>query len=901
MVFVSLIVGAGRRSAADDVAGPRDAELTFNFTGADWSAVLGWFTEEAGLSLQADAVPAGTFTFVDPDRSYDVGEALDVLNLSLLRRGYAVVRRGRLIQLIDLETENADKLISEIAQFVPADALEDRGRTDIVSSVFPLGGMSGEAAKDELSQLVGPWGRIVVLPSAKQVKVTETAEKLIGIREVLRRASASQTEIVEIPLTHTNAEELLTIARPLLGLGEGENTGEEIRISVGPLGQRVYATGSSSKTDVLRRLAEVADRPKGGDDPDAVDDDVLPVFETHPISIADSETVFDVLQTLVAGTPDARITIDPKTNAVVAFARPETQQLIRQTIDELEGNGRELKVYDLKRLDPAQALLTINKYFGVAEGVPGTGPTVDGNPTDGRLWVRGTREQIREVDRLLDELERDDSIGNLSEKVRVLAIDPDRAATAIDRAMMLWRLGGRSNSIRKVGPSPEGARRGLRTNRGSNGGEGENDNDGPLIDSDPPAGDARMNRGAATRLVVERGSPEETTEGSEGPAADIVVQMTETGLVVASEDPEALAEFEQLLLSLTDESLGDDGPKVFYLQHASVTPTAELISAILGGAESSLGSVVDSATSGMGGGMLGGLIGLAGGGGGDDDDATAKSVLTASGNVSLVPDARLNALFVQAGAADMRTIELLIETIDVPDSPVDVQTRAKPLLIPVIYQDAADIAKVVREIFGDRIEGNESGGGGGGGREPRNPREFFAMMRGDDDGASTEETKSEAPTIAIAVDEKTNSLLVVATPQDFEDVEALVRTLDEGGKDREEVVETVTVGGNVNGEVMKQALESLLGVDVKASSGSTGGSSSSGGGGSSSSGGSSGSNDESRRSADEIRRRIEFFRAMRRGGGFGGFDRGGGRGGFGGGGRGGERGGGRGGDRGGDR
>ena len=115
------------------------AELRFNFSGTNWPDVLEWFAEQADLSLQMDQVPIGSFTFADPTRSYTVSEALDVINLALMKRGYSLVRRGRMLQVIDLEVENADKLISEIAELVTPDQLEERGNSDIVSCVFPLG------------------------------------------------------------------------------------------------------------------------------------------------------------------------------------------------------------------------------------------------------------------------------------------------------------------------------------------------------------------------------------------------------------------------------------------------------------------------------------------------------------------------------------------------------------------------------------------------------------------------------------------------------------------------------------------------------------------------------------------------------------------------------------------
>lgn len=297
-------------------------ELRFNFSGTNWRDVLEWLAEQADLSLQINQLPIGTFTFADPTRSYNVSEALDVINLALMNRGYALVRRGRMIQVIDLEIENANKLISEIAELVKPDQLETRGNSDIVSCVFPLGSLTPDAAKEELEQLRGPWGRVVVLDSARQVKVTDTGENLIAIREVLESAATADTNVIEIVLKDRGADELLEIARPLLGLEAGENSGDDIRISVGLYGDRIYAAGLPGKTGLLEAIIEKADQPLAM--PDSGDGSAvsLPEFGTHIVNNADVATVFDVLQTLLAGTPEARIAVEPKTKAIVAWRDP---------------------------------------------------------------------------------------------------------------------------------------------------------------------------------------------------------------------------------------------------------------------------------------------------------------------------------------------------------------------------------------------------------------------------------------------------------------------------------------------------------------------------------------------------------------------------------------------------
>ncbi|GAA5505066.1 secretin N-terminal domain-containing protein [Novipirellula caenicola] len=894
-------------------------KFVFNFSGASWKDVLEWFSEQADLSLQIDRFPTGSVNYVDPSRSYTAAESLDILNRLLLDRGYALVRRGRMLLLIDLEVENAANLISEVAELITLDELDDRSRSDIVSCVFPLGSLTPDAARQEIAQLVGPWGRTIVLDSARQVKVTETVGKLLAIRQLLENAREADSNIVEIVLEHRGSEEMLEIARPLIGLDPGQNANDEIRISLGLYGERIYATGLPGKVALLESIIKKADKPLAVADPNGQTEVALPVFETHPVKTADSTTVFDVLQTLLAGTPDARIAVDPKTNAIVSFARPETQAMIAATIAKLEGNGQDFKVINLRRLDPAQALLTINKFFGVtAEG--GTGPIVDGDPETGRLWIRGTTDEIAMIERLIGELEGEDVLGSMSEKVRVLPYTGQAAEDALRQVQSVWSTLGRKNDIRTIRTSGSSSSSGHQMPERRVHPPQPNDNDQPSYDSGPTEDrvprlpidsrtGVRSGRGLDYQFVTAPAanddaeaqqspvstsntiSPDNRSSSSDASSpevrfqyqgSDIVIQFSPAGMIVASEDTEALDAFEALMQSFSSSaSVQSDLPTIFWLKYAKADAAAELIATILGGIDSGMSAISDplGGLGGLGGGMMG-LLGMGGGGGGGEE-SSAKSILTSTGSVSIVPDARLNALIVQANAIDLETIEIILRKIDIQESPEEIEIVAKPALIPVIYQDAKSVAEVVKSVFADKMaSANESGRGGGGGGQA-NPQDIIAALRGGGrggrgGGGGGTSTQSEPAKITVSVDERSNSLIVTATPQDFNQVRDLVLALDEGGMQTEERVEVVTLKGDIKADIVKQALESILGTSVKTTSSSTDSKSSS------SSSTSSSNGNSSTPSSDDIQRRIEMFRALRGGGG----DTGGGRtGGFGGGGR----------------
>lgn len=879
-------------------------KLRFNFSSTPWKDVLLWLSDEADLSLKADRFPSGTLSFVDPSRQYTVAEALDQINRQLLDRGFALVRRGRLLMLIDLESPLAGKYIENIAEVVSPDLLDERGESDIVKCIFPLGSMTADAADNELRQMLGPGMPMTVLASARQVVITDTVARLKAIRNVLQETTSVGMDVTELKLQHRGADEILVLARPLLGLQVDSNSNESIRIAIDPFGDRLFVAGEPSTVALLQRIVEKADQPL--DLGEGMTQEIqLPELRTYPITLADPTTVYDVMSTLLAGLPDTRMSLDPGSNNLIVFARPETHQIVQTSLDRLEGKGVQVDTIQLRRLDPSAALLTINKFFGGSDGKPGSGPIVDGDPVTRRLWIRGTAEQIRQTQELIERLEGVDTLGSLGDRIRVLPYTGQNAIDLLEQAEMMWNVSGRTNRIRMMTPAT-----------GSNSGSRMPERKIRRPDAEPnrPAGEelqdaneASLNRVrvSSTRLVMQQtgdgllperqqdragdqaataaGQPQGRSDWSPE-QAEIVVTMTAQGMVVASDDPDALRDFEELMRTLSEQTtMNTQQPTVFWLKYVKASVAGTMVTQVLGGESSGGGGgggggLLDELGGGMG--MLGGLLGFGGGGG---SGGGAGPILTATGSVSIVPDDRLNALFVQANVMDMETIELILEVIDRQESPEEVQTIARPRLIPVIYNQASDVATIVKGVFVDRIAG-ESGRGGGGGSQPR-PEEFVAALRaaaggggrGSRGGGQGQAEKSEPQKIAIAVDARSNTLIVTATPQDFAEVQMLVEQIDQAGAEAEETTSVIALNGTVNPSVVQKALESVLGRPVPTATSSSSTEQRSTG-----SGATSSSSSSSAASQGDVQRRIEFFRALQGASG-GGAPPASGRGGFGGG------------------
>jgi len=390
---------------------PGEYGLRLNFNSTPWSDVLKWLAKEAELSLQTDFFPPGTFTYRDPFRIYSVPQAMDIMNGVLLNRGYTLVRKQRALLCIDLgsgDPETIRGLIRELSEVVPAKELDSRGEYEICKTVFMLSRLSVEEAEKEVKPLLGPQGSIVPLPSANQLIVTETGGKLRLIRETIERSempdAGRMSKIVSILLKNMSAEELLSIARPLLGLKDGSNVSDELSISTDSFGTTLYATGSPEKLQKLRDIVTQVDvEPMEGKSTSTTAEQVA--VRSHNIRGSDPQTTMDVLQTQFSGQTNINLALDPKSNNIIARATPSDHKIIDEIIETLSGQTSDFEVIELDKMDTQAAILTLEKFFGKSSSKDkdgnAKGPIFYGDTIARRIMVQGTPQEVSQVRELL--------------------------------------------------------------------------------------------------------------------------------------------------------------------------------------------------------------------------------------------------------------------------------------------------------------------------------------------------------------------------------------------------------------------------------------------------------------------------------------------------------------------
>lgn len=807
---------------ADEVKDP-DGALQFAFEGARWREVIKWLSTEADLALHVDDLPTGSFTYTDPN-TFTYQAAIDRVNLFLLPQGFTLVRSGKLLSVINLSDPRGMQQLDALAKLVTADELDKQPAHDIVKCIFPLGKLKADDAVTELQPLnllTAP----AVFSKTNQVMITDTVARLQNVKKILDSFEPDTLDngtIVEsFKLENVTAEDVLTVARPHLGLATGEMVGIDVSISSDLQGKFVFVTGVEDKVNLLKGLIEQIDKP----DKLSVTDGNAELH-TYPVNGGNVDVVYNVLLTLMAG-KSVRLSMDPRASSIVALASPEDHKQIADTVDQLRTADTEFRVITLKYVDPYFAVTLLEQMLELDEAaattttsgssggydrsrdyrdyrdrdyrdrgsssrsqpaaIPQTPPKIDADPGNMRLFVRGTKEQIAQIEKIVAEIDvQAGSVVGGSRDIRLLPLKGKQAEEVLGIAAKFWRGGNPIILLRSPVQSA-------------------------------PADREREVNGSSTKETAaprEIGIPSMRllSDGNLADETAIRCQITNRGLLLQSDDTDALDKFVEHLRTISGPMASMPSPPiVFYLKHTKPEDAVRMLGELLDGGETSVeneaGSLVNgyvSSTSLL----LGSFI-------------TSREGVTTmmAGTMTVVADSRLNRLIAQGTAADIELIEGYLKIIDKDSSITSIETYGTSHVIELVHVTASEAADVIREAFAGRVaasttgrqaagqqqqggqrtqaqpqrQGNSNSNDNDGGREGGDEKRDTSKQQPQQRGGQAAPRNLE-PKMTIAVHETSNSLIVTAPEQLFLEVEKLVNLIDVRSKQTMTVIPTGNAG-----------------------------------------------------------------------------------------------------------
>lgn len=745
-------------SANETEDGPSaEGKLFLNFEGAPWRDVIQLLAESSGLALHITELPTGSFTY-DDDSEFTPDGAINRVNLFLLPQGFTLVRSGGLLSLINLSDRRSTQQLDSLARMVTTKELADLGGHEVVKCMFSLGELKAEDAVEELTALnlmTSP----AVFPRTNQLMITDTAEKLRSANKVLAGFEPDElsngTVVESFALEHVDSEDVMVVARPHLGLATGEMIGIDVSISSDPLGKTLFVTGIEDKVKLIEGLVKAVDQPRTGLMNGVTSGTA--VLETYTIEGGNVSTVYDVLQTLLAG-KDVRISSD--TDTIVALAEPDVQKEIAATVEQLAAKKADFEMIPLKTVEPAYVVSVLEEILDLPGpyddpwDFPDDLPTLNADKANMRLYVRAKPTELAQIKKIVASLDGQDggvmgSVGGGGagsvvggDTLRMFPLTGQHAIRTLETAARFWR---KQNPVFLFD---------------QDGNDELQPTEKTLDQNGTVAFDAMLAPPTKGRLLSKMPLSQE-------PA--IRCQLVPRGLLLECEDSAALSTFEDHLRTIAgpNDSVPVT-PVVYYLKYTRPNDALQTLAELLDG-----GTALKNEASGLGSGFI------------NDEGDYVGSIISSrdgamtlvAGPITIVADSRLNRLIVQGTAAAVERVEGYLKIIDKETGLTDVVTFGRSHVIELKYTKAKEVAEALRQAFAGRVAEKLDGGASATGASEA--RSNSSKSKKSSPRPTAGAGRALVPQMTIAVHEAGNSLIITAPDPLFAEVEQLVQVIDE--------------------------------------------------------------------------------------------------------------------------
>ena len=433
---VASMDAASEPAGATPKTNPDEKLMSFNFRFAPWEMVLKHFAEHAGLTLDLNVVPPGTFNYFDNGK-FTVTQSLDILNGYLSQKGYLLVRRDKFLVVVATEGGVPPNLVPQ----VPLSELSKRGRFELISVLIPVEGIDTDGAADEAQELLGPQGKIVPLTKSGKLLVTDLAGNIQRINDLLNGLEVVPTGNTPIfqsfQLKHVSVMEAEKVVRDLFGLPQRQSNGSAPAAaaaapSASP--ERDYAAfrfgreGGPWGGGFGRGGFDRGGENGGGDRGDRGGDrgGNRPQAAAPPAAAAAS-----------SGNGRIQVATDLRTNTLMVTAKPDDLKVIESALKTLDIddkannlarnlNGRntpQLEVYSVSTADSRVLIQTITSLIPSA--------IVNEDAKAKRLHVFATVDEQQQIKALIAQIDGGVEGGETALVVQLRRLDPLGAAGSL--------------------------------------------------------------------------------------------------------------------------------------------------------------------------------------------------------------------------------------------------------------------------------------------------------------------------------------------------------------------------------------------------------------------------------------------------------------------------------------
>ncbi len=222
---------AATREMPDTSAADPNA-LRLHFRGAPLESVLDYLSDAAGFIIVLDTQVHGRVDLWS-DQPVTRDEAVDLLNSVLNKNGYAAIRDGRKLTIVDKNEAKTRNIPVKTGN--DPDAIPDND--EIVTQIIPIRFVEARQLSSDLSSFVSPQATIVANEAGNSIVVTDTQSNikhLVQIIQAVDNSAEAETEIRVFRLRYANPNDVATeLGNIFPSSGSGSNTQLPIRFGGG--------------------------------------------------------------------------------------------------------------------------------------------------------------------------------------------------------------------------------------------------------------------------------------------------------------------------------------------------------------------------------------------------------------------------------------------------------------------------------------------------------------------------------------------------------------------------------------------------------------------------------------------------------------------------------------------
>ncbi len=211
-----IMPGKSKTGSADDIAanftppatGTNADELRLNFRNAPLEQVLNYLSDAAGFIIVLDTRVNGNVSVIS-SHPMTKDEAVDLLNSVLNKNGYAAIRDGRTLTIVDKN----DAKTREIPVKTGNNPDEIPKNAEIVTQIIPIRFVEARQLVSDLTSFVSPQATVVANEAGNSIVITDTQQNIRHLTEIIRaidNSAQSETEIRVFHLKHASPADVAT-------------------------------------------------------------------------------------------------------------------------------------------------------------------------------------------------------------------------------------------------------------------------------------------------------------------------------------------------------------------------------------------------------------------------------------------------------------------------------------------------------------------------------------------------------------------------------------------------------------------------------------------------------------------------------------------------------------------